>query len=48
MKPALRIIARNDADIQSMPDDWGVKIEVAADERRRQIEAARTGAKTDA
>lgn len=36
------ILARNEADIQSMPDDWGVKIEVAADRRRKAIEAART------
>jgi hypothetical protein len=36
------LVSRNEEAIQAMPDDWGVKVEVAADERKREIEVART------
>ena len=37
------VVARNQSHIDSFPDELGVKIEVAADKRRREIEAAREG-----
>lgn len=38
------VVARNQSHIDSFPDELGVKIEVAADKRRREIEAGREGA----
>jgi recombination protein RecT len=38
------LMARNEKAIQAMPDDWGAKVETAADTRRREIEAERASA----
>jgi hypothetical protein len=44
------IVARNNLDIAAMPDELAVKIEIAADKRKRAIEAerAKAGAKEGA
>jgi hypothetical protein len=39
------IVARNNLDIAAMPDELAVKIEIAADKRKRAIEAERAAAK---
>jgi hypothetical protein len=38
------IVARNNLDIAAMPDELAVKIEIAADKRKRAIEAERAAA----